>query len=181
MLKKAFTLIEMIVVITLIGVMATIIIPRISRRKPNTEWSSVVQDINNLIFLARQEAMANHKIHRLVFKADEKGPHEVYIEDQSPSVNKPGEYSYKTVTSLYAKTRYEFPDVIKINAVFLGKKDLLLDNGNKGYCYIVPDGLVQEIFVRMTRREEGNESKVTLKTLPFLGECTYDDGHLKSE
>ncbi len=101
----------------------------------------------------------------------------VLIEDESIDQKKPTEKSFKPVTSLYATTKYELPDIIRINAVYVNKKNIMQENKGQGYCYIIPEGLIQEIAVWLTRSEKGQESKVTLKTQAFFGDCIYEDGH----
>ncbi len=173
-MRKAFTLFEVLVVLTLIGVLATILLPRLNLRKPNVQWKTVVCEINNLLLFARQEAITNHKNHRLVFRSDS-----VFVEDESINKSKTSELVYNPVSSLYAATRYDLPDAIKINAVYFNKKDLFQskETQHQGHCYIVPDGLIQPVIIWLTRMENGEASKVTIKTQSFLGDCIYLDGH----
>ncbi len=180
MRQAAFTLFEMMVVIALIGVIAAILIPRITNRKPNTEWLSVTREINNLLFFARQEAIAQHQIQRLVFNGKQT-PHVIFIEHEAVDSKNPEHKHFKPLVSTYAKTRYELPDSITISGVLQGKRDLFAENNSQGYCYIVPDGLVQESWIRLTRFLDEKKSEVTLQVMPFFGECTYVEGHLKPE
>lgn len=171
--RKAFTLLEILVVMALIGVMTTFILSQLSKRKPNMDWLAVTQEINNLLLFARQEAIASHKVHRLVFRSDL-----IFVEEEL--INKRGkatEYAYRPVASLSASSRYELPAGITIDAVYAQKKDSFKEQGGQAFCYIVPDGLIQPVKLFLTRVEPQQESKVTIQFQTFLGECTYQDGH----
>ena len=75
-------MIEMMVVIFLIGVMATFVIPRLAHKTPQSEWSTILYDLNNLAFFARQEAISNQAVYRLNFKSGGNAPDLIIIEQE---------------------------------------------------------------------------------------------------
>ena len=52
---KAFTLIEIMVVIALLGFMAAIVLPRMTRKPPSAEWKNILDDINNVVLFKLHE------------------------------------------------------------------------------------------------------------------------------
>ena len=182
--QKAFTLVEILVVLLLIGVVATAIMPRLFRRAPQLEWKNVADDVNNLVFFARQEAIANQKVYRLVFKSNKNGPDSVAVEQENNDPEKPGNKLYKQVFPYYFQanqTQYELPEQIRFKAVFSGKQDMLEEQRGVAYCYIVPDGLVQEVLVQCTKKIDAVETFASLKMLPFLGVFQLHEELIKPE
>ena len=179
--SAAFTLIEIMVVVMLVGMMATMGLPRLFHRPPATEWPVIMQDFNNLVFFARQEAISNQTIYRLTFNSNDKGPDFVMVEEEKDDTEKPGRKFFERVYSPFLTTKYELSEYIKIKAVYYGKTEMMAENKGIGYCYVVSDGLVQDVIVHLLRIYDGVESKVSFKMMPFLGNFEYFDGFVKPE
>ena len=179
--SNVFTLIEIMVVIVLIGFVATIGLPRLFHRPPSSEWKTIVEDINNLVLFARQEAISNQKNYRLKFKSISKGIDFVVVEEEKDDPEKPDHKIYERAYSPYFNTNYILSEYVKITGVYHGKNETMADNKNEGYCFVIPDGLVQDVLVHLTRRHEGEESKASFKMMPFLGGFEYFDGFVKPE
>ena len=181
MLKHpAFSLLEIMLAMVVIGILSTMAVPRLIRRGPNAKWETVVNEVNNLLYFARQEAIATNNIYRLRFisKATKSS---VIVEVEKPDPEKINRKIYETIKSYYFTPEYTFPDVITIDAVFHGKQEQLEENKDQAYCYVIPNGLVQEIFVHLTRDQDNKISKATFKIEPFLGKFELLDGHVKHE
>ena len=176
----AFTLIELLVVIVLIGLMATFTIPRMMRRSPSVEWVTILDELNNLVSFARQEAICTQRVHRLRIRRDKQNPTFVVVEDERLDLENPQKKIYNQVACDYFETRYELAPEITVNAVYLGKKNFF-NESNEADCYIISDGLVQEILVHCSRQEDKKVSQVSFKMNPFLGEFSLLDGHVKPE
>ncbi|MFH0898820.1 MAG: prepilin-type N-terminal cleavage/methylation domain-containing protein [bacterium] len=171
----AFTLIEIMVVIFLIGLMATMIVPRLTRKSPASAWPKVLDEINNAVLFARQEAISNQQLHRLKFKA----PHTIVVESEKSDPENPEKKIYAQVTSDYFTTKFDLSEEITINGVYVGKQETMQDNKGEGYCYVISDGLVQDVLVRLTRQEGGQASKVSLRMMPFKGVFQLIEGHVR--
>ncbi|MBY0352947.1 prepilin-type N-terminal cleavage/methylation domain-containing protein [Candidatus Babeliales bacterium] len=176
----AFTLIEMLVVIVLIGIIATMTIPRLMRRSPSTEWPNIVDEMNNLVSFARQEAICTQRVHRLRIKAGKETPTFVVVEDERTDPENPQKKIYHQVASDFFETRYDLAQEIAVNAVFIGKRELFAQS-REAFCYIISDGLVQDVLLHLSRQEDKKVSQVSLKMNPFLGTFTLLDGHVKPE
>lgn len=179
--RRAFTMIEMMVVIFLIGVVATIAIPRLAYKAPQAEWSNVLNDLNNLVLFTRQEAISNQKIYRLTFKSNGKRPDSVSVELEGDNPEKVGKKIYTPVDCYYLKTRYEFHPSIKLRAFYQGKKEQLNSGDGDTHCYVVPDGLVQDVLIHLSKIENNVESKVSFKMMPFYGKFELIDGFARPE
>lgn len=179
--RRAFTMIEMMVVIFLIGVVATFVIPRLTYKSPNSEWSTILYDLNNLALFARQEAIANQSVYRLNFKSNSNSPDIMSIEKEENDPEKSGKKNYKQVQSDYLKLPYQFHPSVKIKAFYHGKKEEISENSGNSCCYIVHDGLVQDVIIHLARTEKGVESRVSFKMLPFYGKFEQFDDFIKPE
>ena len=174
----AFTLIEFLLVLGIIGVLLRFA-PRLIRRSPNIEWSHVLDEMNNLIRFTRQEAISRQSVYRLVFNASRKNEHSIYVEREEDDPEKPGMKHFVPVFSDYFNPTYSLPEMLKIDAVYLGKREQLAEQKQQAYCYVIHNGLVQDVIVHMRRFENNQESWASFTVEPFLGVFSYHDGRVK--
>ena len=179
--RSAFTMVEMMVVIFLIGLVATITIPRIAYKAPQAEWKIVLDDLNNLAIFARQEAISNQKIYRLTFKSNGKNPDTVSVEVETNDPEKPQKKIYLSVTGFYLNTQYELHPSVKLRAFYHGKKEQINSGEGDTHCYIIPDGLVQDVVIHMSKTEKNIETKSSFRMLPFYGKFELLDGFVRPE
>ncbi len=179
--KRAFTLIEIIVVLGIVAFVMAIISPRLFRKKDQVKVETIFREFNNLLSIARQEAVSNQKICRLRIKAYKNLPVVVSIEEMEVDPEKENKLISKTIFSEYLKTEYILPQNIKIEAVYLGKQNLLEEKKGEAFCYISTDGLVQDILIHIAKVKDDLQEKYTFKTDPFLGEFLFLDGFLRPE
>lgn len=165
----AFTLLEILIVVVVIGIMATMTLPRLMKSPPESEWKTVLDELNNLVSYGRQEAIANKKVYRLHFIANRTSGDTVQVEVEKDNPEKPGDKIYSAISSYYFKPTYKVPQEITIQGVYIDKKNELEENKGNAYCYIVPDGLVQEVTVQMDREIKGQKSSMKFIMIPFFG------------
>lgn len=178
----AFTMMEMMVVIFLIGIISAIVIPRVAYRAPKSEWPNILDEVNNLVFFARQEAAANQKNYRLNFKSQSTGQDSVWVEEENDDPEKPMHKIYSAVSSSYFTPKYLFHESVKIKAVYLGKEEQLTEQRGQAFCYVIPDGLVQEVVMHLVRKvDDAEEVRATFKMMPFLGKFEHYEGFLRPE
>lgn len=161
--SNGFTVIEILLVVVVIGIVATIGFPRMIRREPSSEWKHVHQELNNMILFAKQEAISHQAVYRLVLLSQNEDPDRVSVEREEN-----GEFI--PVRSEYFHTTYDFPPSISFQGVFLGKEEQLEKQKRKAFCYIIPDGLVQDVLLHMQRDDRGVMTPASFKMKPFLGE-----------
>lgn len=166
--RKGFTLIELMVVLALIGLLISMVAPRFTRRSPSSDWKVIVDELNNLAQFARQESIAEQVPFRLNFSKGKNHAPDVVVVEHMTTTDEGGKREFSLVTSPYMKTRYEFAENVRLKAIYLGKQELLQETGQAG-CYLVPEGLIQDVFIQLVRQEDGKEEAVTLKMLSFDG------------
>lgn len=166
--SPGFSLIEIMVVVALVGLLISMILPRLSRRSPSSEWKTVLSELNNLALLARQESIAEQTIFRLNFSRGKAPDPDTITIERLSKINPDGKQEFIQASSPYLATKYELSETIRFRAIFQGKQDLLQEN-SQAFCYVIPDGLLQDIYVQLIRTENLKEEPVTLKMLPFEG------------
>ncbi len=174
-MHSAFTLLELMIVIVVIGFMATITIPRLMRKSPNLEWENVLEEINNLVNFARQEAISHQKTYRLLFQINKRDQDTILVETENPDPEDPHKTIY-TAAKSYFKTIYNLPKEIRISAIHHG-----VPQKKESYaCFVIPNGLVQDILVHLVKEEKNTtSSKVSLKMSPFIGKFELFEGFIK--
>lgn len=177
-LRKAFTLLEIMVVVSIMALTAAILVPRLLFRTPQAEWPTILADLNDLIFFARQEAISGQQIYRLNFKSNGEQPDTVTVEQELPDPEKPWRKMYRPASSFYYAAKYTFHESVKIKAVYLAKDEYLTNNKGEGYCYVIPDGLVQDVIIHVARRDgdKGNEFTASFVISPFFGRFEFREG-----
>lgn len=163
--RVAFTLLELMIGLFIIGLGASMVVPRLLRRSPDAEWTALHEELNTMLCFARQEAIRTQKVHRLTFNKKQRT---MAVEERDGETEK-GEPKFSLVSSIYFDTTYTFPDSVRIEAVKLGKKELLEEHKGNAWCYIVPNGLVQKVVITLVRDEQGTVEKKRYESAPFLG------------
>lgn len=176
--NQAFTLIEILVVMVIIGFMITIIPSWMLKKKVGSTLPDVLREFNNLMFIARQEAITDQKVYRLFLKSEKNSNDYISIQALVNDPENTGKKIPQNVYSQYMNTKYNLPDNIKMQAVYLGNKELFSVNKNEAYCYITPNSLVQDIMIHIVRKTDAGEEKGTFKMEPFLGEFELYNGFL---
>ena len=161
------------------GIIASIFLPRLSRRPTTAEWPSITQDLNNLALFARQESLANHQVYRLAFVSNPKGTDSVRVEQEKADPENPSHKKYDLVFSYYLPTTYNFNAAVKLKAVYVGKTNMLDEQRGVAHCYIIPDGLVQDVTVHLVRHIDAVETSATFIMNPFFGRFEFNEGLIR--
>ena len=53
----------------------------------------------------------------------------------------------------------------------------LEENKQHAYCYVIPDGLVQDVLIHVTRTYKEQTSRMSLRMKPFYGMFELLEGH----
>jgi prepilin-type N-terminal cleavage/methylation domain-containing protein len=179
--QVAFTLIETLVVVTIFGIMAALIVPRLARQQPQAEWSTILNDLNDIVYFTRQEAISSQRTCRLTFQTNSDKADSITIEEETDDPEKPGKKIYTQISSLLFNTNYIFHESIKIRGLYHGKTENLIENKGTGYCYFIPDGLVEDVTISFIRKERNIESPASFTMLPFLGKFQHKESNTHSE
>lgn len=179
--NSAFTLIEILIVMVVIAFMATIISPWLFRKKPAQNWPTTLDRFNSFLYFARQEAISTNKVYRVVFKSNKQEPDFILVQEETEDPENPDKIIYKQTFSEYFKTQYTLPDTIKMVSCYKGKVEQFAENKGNGYCFVIPNGLVEDIMIYLVRKIDDKEEKATFKISPFVGKFDFYEGFLKPE
>ncbi|MGD1997484.1 MAG: prepilin-type N-terminal cleavage/methylation domain-containing protein [Candidatus Dependentiae bacterium] len=169
--RPAFSMLEILVVLFIIGMMASLVGPRMVKRSPDATWPAVSDEFNNMLYFARQEAITSQQVHRLVFD-QKKGMARVEVD---VGESKPGVRDYQEIHSHYFTSSYTLPDSLRLVSCKRGKKDLFDENKGIAYCYVVPHGLVEDLTLHLERAEADRTAAARLTVQPFLGSFTLQE------
>lgn len=174
--KAGFTLIEIIIVMIIIGIMTTMI-TRVVVRKPVDEWDYVLEEFNNLAYVARQESLAIRSVHRILLQSSDDNGDRMIIEREFDDPEKVGMKKYERATSKYLDVEYVFPETIRLKAVYVnGKPSFDRYREGKAFIYVTHEGLVQPAIVQLTRTHDDQESFASFILEPFIGTFEFKDG-----
>lgn len=169
MTKAGFSFIEIMVVILLLGIMATVLIPNLNRLRPGYNRRLFVTELNNLLLFAWRNALITQRLHRLLFDV-QKRKVRVQVEGEEQGKEK----KFYDIPVQYTKTEYQWPESITLKELFVGKEEQLARPGIKTettWFYIVPEGMSQEVVINALDSSNidasGKEKQIGLVINPF--------------
>lgn len=161
---SGFTLLEVIVAITIMGIVAAIVIPQL-RKSPVSTRMVALSAINTMTNMAHSNAMMTGVIHRVSFDIKRRI---IEIEKSTGTRGVDGNLIFKTVDIPYAKTTVDFPRYFEIQRFFVAGRDQLARYDievTAVWFYLVPEGLAQE--VRIDAIDLETDSRFSLVLNPF--------------
>jgi prepilin-type N-terminal cleavage/methylation domain-containing protein len=164
--KQGFSLLEIMVVILLLGIVATIVVPNLQQRVPGHKRKAFISELNTLLALGWQQAFVTQKIHRIYFDVVDRI---VKLESEEPGpVEK--EVVYKPVIQTYRTSSYEWPEEITIKNFYIDGIDELNQperNTTSVWFYIMPEGLSQAVVINIEDTSQSQPIRLGLVLNPF--------------
>lgn len=155
----AFALIEVLIAIAIVAITATIVVPNFQARQPRYERESFIARLNSLVYVAWQQAVVTHAVHKVSFDFSKKLVNisrEVVV---GPKKNP----EFKPVTGQYFQTSLRLPENIKIQQFIIeGFDEMKRSSGGKTneiWFFIVPDGLAQMVTINALDTKETIRNK----------------------
>ncbi|PCI74116.1 hypothetical protein COB28_02005 [Candidatus Dependentiae bacterium] len=185
--KTGFSLIEILAAVFIIGTMVSMVLPRLRNRSTEMSVSNYTQLLNRMIQWTRQQAIVDRTTYRITFfKRKSSEPDSVQIEYSKPDPEKKeGSRSqsrliWEQIKHSSFNTKLDMPLDLRFLAAFQGKQEIFESNKNIAHCYIMHEGLVQDIVLHITQQniEYETTEKATLIMEPFLGKFTQKNGHI---
>lgn len=175
-----FMLIEILLAVLLIGTMVSMVLPRFKNRATEVSLITYTNQLNRLIQWTRQQAIADRTTYRITFfKKKPTEPDLVRVEFSSPDPEKKNQLIWQQLKHHAFETEQKMPDFIRFVAAFRNNQELFEDNKNVAYCYIMHEGLAQDLMLHITKKKENREEeKATLIIEPFLGSFKLHEGHI---
>jgi type II secretory pathway pseudopilin PulG len=170
--KQAFMLVEILAVLFLGGLLVSLFAPMIGRRRPQETWEIVLESLNQVATLARQEALVRRKTVRVVFQHVRQGQDSFFVEEEGSDPEFPDDpfkKKYKMLDAAYVKMPVLLPPSKQIRAVFSGKNNILPDPQGQAYSYVIPDGMMQPVVLQIAKVEDKMEELIQFDLNPFLG------------
>ena len=147
MRRKGFTLLEIIIAIAIIGLVSAIVIPNLMRRAPSYERKDIIAKLNALTRLAWQNALIEHKIHKVTFNFKKKT---VSLEIATGAYEK-GEPLFKSLERSYLDTEFSWPEHLEVKQFLIDTFDEMTRfRGRKTeevWFYVMPDGMTQNVII----------------------------------
>jgi prepilin-type N-terminal cleavage/methylation domain-containing protein len=166
--NNGFTFIELVVVIMILGIVATMVVPNLQKRLPGYKRKAFVNELNTLLALGWQNALSSQKVNRVFFDFKKRI---VKLEEEETGAT-PDKASYKPVTQAYRKTWYEWPEAIEIkNFIIDGVDEFGRDREVLTiWFYIVPEGLTQEVIINILDTSQTPDIALGLVLNPFTAQ-----------
>lgn len=164
--KKGFSLLEIMVVILLLGIVATIVIPNLQQRIPGHKRKAFISELNTLMALGWQDALASQKTIRVFFDIDKRV---VSLESEERRKSS-DEVVYKPLLQAYRSNSYEWPDQIEIKNFYIDSLDELNQPDRKTsslWFYIMPEGLSQNVIINIEDTSQTPPIRLGLVLNPF--------------
>jgi prepilin-type N-terminal cleavage/methylation domain-containing protein len=177
--KHGFTLIEILVVIALIGVMATIALPNLMPRQPGQERKLFVTKLNELMRFSWQQAILSGKIQRVVINVAQR----TIALQEAESFDKQGEPVFTDMDNSYLQTSLTWPEQLEVRNLYIeGFDEMSRSVGRqteKVWFYLVPNGLTQRVTINMLDNDDIRDGKVVRMALvlnPYTAQFSvYDE------
>lgn len=157
--NSGFSLLELLVVMFLIGIMATFGLRLIENLRPAHKEEQFVDHVRTLLAIAWQGALASGKVHRLYFDIKKRT---MRVEMQT---NEPFEEKeiFEPVMRRYDQAQFSWPSTIAFKQFYIQGAESLRKPGIKTeaiWFYVMPDGMVQDVIMNV-------EETVNAHTVPF--------------
>lgn len=179
--KQAFSLLEIMVVIAVIGILATIVVPVFNRRRPGYERNQFVVQLNDLLSFAYQNALKEHKIQKVQFNFKARTVQLERATEQSSGTDK---LKFEPIQRAYRATTLAIPDALEIrNFIIEGFDEMQRASGratDESWFYILPDGASQEVTINFVDSSsavgDGEFRQTGLVLNPFYAQFeVYDE------
>ena len=168
--KKGFGLLEILLVMLLMGSMATLLIPMLTGFLPRYTQDEFVNKVDALFFTAWQQALVSQKIHRIMFTIPGRT---IQIERERENAVHEKD-AFEPLTATLFSTKYTWPESIELKQFYIEGEESLQRPGIKIerlWFYIVPDGLTQSVIINAIdtnmRDTQNNPLPLSLVINPF--------------
>ena len=151
--KPAFTLLELLVAMALIGIMATFIVPNLQKSQPGYERKSFFARLSALTQYGKQHAMVSNKTYQILFDFNKNIVQ--LLQEGSGQKDSSGNVTYEPVQSMAINTIIPLPESLEIKNFYIdgsGFDEMAKFVGRKTgqvWFFMVPEGLAQETIINM--------------------------------
>lgn len=168
------------ITIAIIGLMATVIVPNLGRKKAGQERKEFLARLSSLTQLAWQNALTQNKLHKVDFDFKKKI---VSLEQASTQKDSKGQPKFEPIKGAHLQTSIPWPEYLHVKNFYIeGFDEASRSSGRSmegAYFYVVPDGMTQRVTINVTdtndRDSSGRPKKIGLVLNPFNAQFTAHD------
>lgn len=172
--NKAFSILELIFVVAIMGLMATIFIPNLAWYKKKELDKQFISGINYLTQLGWDRATLTNTNHRILFD----------FNNQTISLEKQNGENYQKLDDTYFDTEVEFNGIDVKNFFINGIDEMVLkgDEIKKDtiWFYIVPNGITQNVTINYDFDFDQRTTENSLVINPFLAKFSWMPEYAKA-
>jgi len=172
--SKGFTLLELVIALTIVAILAIVLVPTFRGRKERLQAKEFVAKLNNLMQTAWQQALISQKIQRVKFDFTNK---RIGLAEQKDERNLK---DFVPVRGTYADTEFMIPDTYFFRNFYIdGNDQMRFGKRKKAWFFVVPSGLSQSVIINIINQDEtakeGEIEKFGIVLNPFTVQFDYYD------
>lgn len=176
--KPAFTLLELLLALLVMGVLASLIIPNFRGRQPRQEREQFIAQLNTLMAVAWRHALQSGKPAKVVFDFTKKLISAQGLTGQKDRDGNPISQPIKSANAIM-----RFPDRYQIKNFFIERFDeakrFVGRAAGETWFFLMPGGVAQEVIINLVDTKEkkgGKPFPVGLVLNPFTAQFkSYDE------
>jgi prepilin-type N-terminal cleavage/methylation domain-containing protein len=168
--QLGFSLLELLVVMMLLGIMATVSVRVFQSVRPGYARRAFVAKVNSLLITAVRSALMTQRVQRLLFDLEH---NTLYVQESSAKDDQ--KENFQDIAVEYVDTRYTWPETITLQQFFIGKKDEMAGKKTtKVWLYIMPDGTAQDVTINAVDTAD-KQKQIGLVINPFTAQLSMYD------
>lgn len=174
--KKAFTLIELMVVMVVMGLMTAIAVPAFRRLLPRNERKNFIAELSALTSFGWRNAITTNTMHMVLFDLKKNQVRLGSVKTGETEKGSCGEPKSTTIKGSYIQSSIQIPKNLKFQQFFIEGVDEMSRVKAESLCawfFIMPNGLAQEVTINLVDTKDtkaGKSRAVSLVLNPFTAQ-----------
>jgi prepilin-type N-terminal cleavage/methylation domain-containing protein len=155
-LQPGFSLLELALVITIIGVLSYIVAPNFFRRGPLYERKAFVTMLNTIVRQAWIKSLETGNAHKVLFNLASRT---IKLEEKTKETDHNGTSIFKPVFMNNVGQNYVWPEQFEVLHFFVQGVDEVAQHASEStmedvWFFVVPEGMAQEVIINSMDRKD---------------------------